>query len=498
MSGTTLAAKKTRNAAYYIKSIIGLAIMLLFGYIPAPAPMTQLGMVVLGQFIGLIFLWTFVDMVWPTFAGIVFFGFIAKQVYPGSFALSGVYEAGQQSIGSWVIVIVIGLLLLNEVLSETGIVRRIAFWFLTRKAARKSPWGFTFMFLLAVFVIGCFLDVSIAQIFMLAIAKEVFAVVGMDKDDKWTKVITIGLSFTAIITFAITPICHTLSILFMGIYGAIAQTSINWLSFMLIAIPIGIIIWLGMLAFMRFIVKPDMKKLENIDFAKIEAVRPGKWNSREKVTVVLTAILIISWVLPGFLSVLAPAAAITGWFNMITLLTPLLAVIAIMAIIRIDGRPLLDIPAAAGKMHWMLIFFLAGIMMIASAMGEASTGIPDWTLATIGPMVQGMSPYAVVTFLAIASAILTNVANNVPVGIVFITIGVPLSLQMGINPFITAVAITVGSNFAYCIPPAFVPIGICYADPFGGAKYTFRWGVAALVISCIACCLIYPLGMIFA
>ena len=65
-----------------------------------------------------------------------------KEVYPGSFALAGVYEAGSQSIGSWVVVIVIGLLLLNEVLSETGIVRRIAYWFLTRRAAKKRALGF--------------------------------------------------------------------------------------------------------------------------------------------------------------------------------------------------------------------------------------------------------------------------------------------------------------------------------------------------------------------
>lgn len=145
MSETTLQAKPTRkkDAAYYIKSVIGLAIMIFFGMIPAPAPITQPGMVLLGQFIGLIFLWTTVDMVWPTFAAIVCFGFIATDIYPNSFALASVYEAGMQSIGNWCVVIVIGLLIFCEVLNETGIIRRVALWFLTRKLAKKSPWGFT-------------------------------------------------------------------------------------------------------------------------------------------------------------------------------------------------------------------------------------------------------------------------------------------------------------------------------------------------------------------
>ena len=85
-------------------------------------------------------------------------------------------------------------------------------------------------------------------------------------------------------------------------------------------------------------------------FTKIEAARPGKWSNREKATIVLTILLVISWILPGSLSVFAPAAAITGWFNMITLLTPLIVIVVIMAIIRIDGRPLLDIPGG-GKQN---------------------------------------------------------------------------------------------------------------------------------------------------
>ena len=169
----TLAAKK-KDAAYYIKSIIGLAIMVFFGMIPAPAPITQVGMVVLGQFIGLIFLWTLVDMVWPTFAAIVLFGTVATQVYPNSFALASIYEAGMQSIGNWCVIIVIALLIFCEVLSETGIIRRIALWFLTRKIAKKSPWGFTFMFLLAGFVVGMFMDCTASQLLLFALATEIF------------------------------------------------------------------------------------------------------------------------------------------------------------------------------------------------------------------------------------------------------------------------------------------------------------------------------------
>lgn len=495
---STALEKKPRDTGYYIKAVIGLAIMIFFGMIPAPAPMTQTGMKVLGQFIGLVFLWTTVDMVWPTFAAIVLFGFVATDVYPNSFALASVYEAGMQSIGNWCVVIALGLLLFCETLNQTGLIRRVALWFLTRKTAKKSPWGFTFMFLLSSFIVALFMDVTASQLLLYALATEIFELLGVEKEDKWAKVISIGIMFSVVLAFAATPICHTMPILFMGIYAAIAGVSINWLGYMAIALPVVILIWIAMYLFMRYIVKPDMSKLENLDFDKIEALRPGKMGKKERFVVVVSALLVVTWILPGFLAVLAPGAALTAWMDSITMLTPLLVVLVLFAIVRFDGKPVLDIAESCGKINWMVVLLLAGIMMIASAMGEDTTGISAWVMEKVSPLVQGMSPFAMVSLMCVISVIMTNIANNIPVGIVLITIGVPLSLQMGINPFVTAVAVSVSANLAYTIPPAFVPVGTCYAYPYGGGKYTLRWGIVASLVSIVlTALLIYPLGALF-
>lgn len=499
MGKTETLQTKKRDTAYYVKSVIGLAIMAFFGCIPAPAPITQAGMTLLGQFFGLIYLWTAVDVVWPTFAAIVMFGTIATDIYPNSFALASIYEAGQQSIGNWCVVIVLGLLLFCEVLNDTGIIRRVALMFLTSKTAKKSAWGFTRMFLLASLIIGLFMDVSAAQLLLFALSYEVFDILGITQEDKWAKVITIGLTFSVVLSFAATPICHTMPILFMGIYSSIAGVDINWLAYMGVALPAMIVIWLLMLAYFRFIIKPDMSKYDSLDFKKIEALKPGPMSKKERFVVVVSALLVIAWILPGFLTVLAPGAAITVWFNKITMLTPLLVVIVLFAIVRFDGKPVLDITESCKKINWMVFFLLAGIMMIASAMGESTTGISDWVMQVVSPLVTGMSPFAMIAIMCVISVVLTNIANNIPVGIVLISIGVPLSLQMGINPLITAIAVSFGSNLAYSIPPAFVPVATCYANPYGGPKYTLRWGIIMTLISVvITVLLIYPLGSIFA
>lgn len=499
MSGvSTVQTGKKKDAAYYIKAIIGLCIMIFFGLIPAPAPITQSGMILLGQFIGLIFLWTTVDMVWPTFAAIVCFGFIATDIYPGSFALASVYEAGMQSIGNWCVIIALSLLIFCEVLNETGIIRRVALMFLTTKVAKKSPWGFTCMFLLAAFVVGMFMDCTASQLLLFALAAEVFELVGAKTNDMWSKVISIGITFSIIFAFAATPICHTMPILFMGIYSAIAGVGVNWLGYMAIGLPIAILLFILMFLFFRYVVKPDMSMLEDLDFEKIEALKAGPMTAKEKFVVVVSACLVFVWILPGFLSVLAPNSALYAFLNNITMLTPLLVVIVLFAIVRFDGKPVLDIPACCSKINWLVVFLLAGIMMIASAMGEDTTGISAWVMQVVAPMVSGLSPMMLVVLMCVISIILTNIANNIPVGIVLITIGVPLSLQIGANPFIIAVAVSFCSNLAFTIPPSFVPVGTCYAFPYGGGKYTLRWGIIVAILAIIvSAILVYPLGCLF-
>lgn len=60
-----------KDKLYYINSAIGVALMFLFSFLPPFGPVTPLGMKFLGIFIGLLYLWSTVDMGWPIFAAFV-------------------------------------------------------------------------------------------------------------------------------------------------------------------------------------------------------------------------------------------------------------------------------------------------------------------------------------------------------------------------------------------------------------------------------------------
>ena len=58
-------AAKKGNTSYYIHSIIFLLITIGTGFLPTFGGITELGMKVLGVFLGLLYGWIFIGFIWP-------------------------------------------------------------------------------------------------------------------------------------------------------------------------------------------------------------------------------------------------------------------------------------------------------------------------------------------------------------------------------------------------------------------------------------------------
>ena len=148
--------------------------MLGIGYLPAPDPITPVGMKMLGVFFGLIYFWAFGDVSWPSILGVVVISFSINEIYPpqGPMVMPGIFRAIQESIGNWVIAYLIASLLLTYTLYEVGTIKRLTLWFMTRDFVKKGPWVYTVAFFCTVMFIGLFLDCTVTQVFFLAVAYQ--------------------------------------------------------------------------------------------------------------------------------------------------------------------------------------------------------------------------------------------------------------------------------------------------------------------------------------
>ena len=77
MEGRDMAetVKKEKKDLYWIHVVIGFVILILFSWVlPAPDPITPLGMKVIGAFLMMVYTWSTVGTLWPSLLGLFFVG----------------------------------------------------------------------------------------------------------------------------------------------------------------------------------------------------------------------------------------------------------------------------------------------------------------------------------------------------------------------------------------------------------------------------------------
>lgn len=58
------------NVNYFFQIIVFLCITFLFGKLDPIAPLTPFGMNTIGVFLGVIYAWVFIDIIWPSMVGL--------------------------------------------------------------------------------------------------------------------------------------------------------------------------------------------------------------------------------------------------------------------------------------------------------------------------------------------------------------------------------------------------------------------------------------------
>ena len=118
------------NTKKWIITVISILLMFCGRFVPPLFGLTSLGMQVAGIFIGTILLWMFVSVTWPSILCII--ALILTPLYTYSTALSG-------SMGGYITSFVLFSSMVTYALRQTGFLKRIAIWFVTRPWAQKNP-----------------------------------------------------------------------------------------------------------------------------------------------------------------------------------------------------------------------------------------------------------------------------------------------------------------------------------------------------------------------
>jgi sodium-dependent dicarboxylate transporter 2/3/5 len=483
---TKLTTKK-QDARHYIMVLIGLIICAIFWLAPPFGQMTHGGMKVLGIFIAVIFLWTADEVAWSSVFGIVMIAFTVKDLYP-DYTSAGIYQSISLSMGTWLITFIVACLLMAYAVTETGVVKRIASWFLRRPFARKSAWHFTFMFLVSALVIGCFMDPTVTLVFYLGFAYSIFEMLGYKKGDSYPSMLITALCFTLMISYVMTPISHASILTGMGLITSLTGVSIDFLSFMIVGVPIGIVCFIGTYFIFKKLYHADVSKFDGADFDALVGERTPM-SKREIWASAIFGVVVAEWLLSGLVNIVAPNSALNTTLSGLTAVIPVMVGTIVMMVVRVEGRPLLDFNEGMKKgVPWNVIILLACVFAIGTVLTLGTAGftatIGDW-LAPV--MNSGISIVLVMAIMCALMVVATNFLNNIPIMMLALNVLIPLALGMGISGGAAGMAILISVNLAFATPASFANNAIVFADEWAVKSKCYQFGFIIMFWCMIVC-----------
>ena len=457
---------------------ISLVFMIFFKYLPAPQGLSVAAMQVVGVFIGSLILWMSISIDWPSMLCIAALAFV-----PG-LKMSSILAEG---MGNSTFSFLMFTFMCTYTLSQTPFIRRCAIWFLSTKTAQKGPWQFMILYFVSVVFLGSFMSPTVLVVIMIAVTEEIYEVLGLEKGDKAASMMMLGMVFSSGIAAGMTPVAHVFPLMAMGYYTTATKNVISYASYMAMGIPVAVLSLVAMLLIFRFVLKPDLSALKSLDISALKNSQQ-KMDRKEKYSLIIFFAVIALWVVPGLIKPVAPA--IYNYINGFgTAMPPLLGAVA-MAIVTVEGKPLLDFGKATSKgIPWASLIMVAATLTLGSAMTNSDIGLTVWIGDKIAPFASTLAPLALVLLIVVWAGLQTNFSSNMVTVTVVCAIALPIALATGgaVNAGAIACLIGLMASYAFATPPAMATIvfaiGSGWAQTTDFAKYGFLLMTSAMIIA---------------
>lgn len=368
------------------------------------------------------------------------------------------------SFGSTTIMFLIFSFLLTYSLSQTGVLRRIAIYFIDNPIAKKNIWCFTGFYFLSILFLGSFIAPTTIFILFFSIVQEIYKILNLKQGDKLGRNLMIGTGFLASISCAMTPIAHTFPLMAIGYYQVSTGTIISYISYLKYGIPIGIILAIITFILLSFNIKNNYC-LENIKFEKIS------WTKKEIISTIVFIFVVLTWLITGIWPTLFAGLASLG--------TVWPAMIGCIILALTDC---LNIKEGFSKgISWSAILLCAATLSLGSILKMEDFGILAAISNYLNPILAKTN---ILLLIIILTVILTNLISNIVTTTVSYNLIVPFLITSGLfNPIIATIFIGMGASLAYALPSSIAHIALTGSSGWATSKEVFKYGCIMIIFT---------------
>ena len=428
----------SKNTKYYINSVICILLMLLGQLLPAMGQVTELGMHVLAIYAGLLYGWSTVGLIWPSFFGLIVLGF------SGYDKVASLITSG---FGNGTNVYIMLICIFSYFVTSSGVSDIIVKAIITRKFAKGKPWVISWLFQTAAYVTALLISMTPAAIIVWGILCKYCQEIGYKKSDKYPVMMIIGVAQAALMGYSVVPY-HMPAATLVGMAEE-SGANVGFVPFVVAAFLIGYGSLMLYLLAMKFIFRPDVSKLEQeYDFGSTGKMTPYQ---RKIFLSVLVLIFAFFWQSAFKTTMLGQFLTKLGTSGII------LALLTVLAFFKKqDGTPFVDMIEGTRKgVAWPVFYCLVIGMTIATALGSEDLGIKAQILYTLSPVLGSSGARILLLTIAVTVILIaTNFMGNYSCAVIMYTVCIQFAAALGISAGLLACLLGVLANCSIVFPSA--------------------------------------------
>jgi sodium-dependent dicarboxylate transporter 2/3/5 len=321
---------------------------------------------------------------------------------------------------------------------------------------------------------------------------------GYKRGDRFAAMLIMGIAWASTSSSAITPVAHSTIITMVDWLQRDFGYKVGFLQWIAFGIPIGLLSYLMLLGFYRYVVRPDVTQFgssEAAEYIHQQAVSVTPLTIEERIAAGVFLVVVTLWVLPSLVSDILPE--VSAYLDQLGAAIPPLAGAGLLCIIKVKDRPVLGFSQWMGEgVEWDTIALVATVQVLATAMQNPATGINEFLTGLCKPMGYSLSFWTFLIITVFFVVLLTNgVSKTVPMTLVY-TVMVPIAVACGKgNPVALGATIAVAANYGFSLPSAVVSTALVVGSGWVPVGFMARYGLLLIIpVTLFLTLVCYPLA----
>ncbi len=456
--------------------VLGFFAIASLGWIlPAPAPITPIGMKVFLVFIATVYGWTITGHVWPSL--------FACLMFP----LTGVVSMKEFIVMGWgseAFYFMILAFALIKFLEEAGVSQFLASWLMSRKFIQGHPWRLIFMILLTAYVVCSLVNTFIGIFLVWEIVYTITNIIKQKPFDKFPTLMIFGIALMGALSLSAMPWGNN-AIVNLGVYANLMGEPGNMVLYIMYTIPVGILSMIAYLLLCKYVFKLDITPLQELTGDMIDP-KDLELTLVKKIALAALGLFIVLLLLP---SILSKGTALWMVLNSLGIVGVIIFVFVVLSLIKVDGQNIFDFATFARKgIPWNMMAMVVVILAIGGCLMHPATGVNAYLQQNMAPLLTSLSPVMFIIAITVITVVLTNFMINMVIVALFLPVVISMSATLGIHPEQISYLVMVVSTVAILTPAASAASTLLFPNTqWIRPKDIYRYGgVSVVVVTFIA------------